>query len=264
MENEQCNGTYCSLGDDSIQHPPKPLEIYHFLDVTQTDGLKLIPTLKKLDLEYGHLFRLRTIATIPCAPSRSISDMSPLLILKAIELQGKSFGTRFLRRLRMLHNVEGDAAYDRSSLMRLAETLTEFGLDIEEFERDVISPVIENMLKKETELVTDWDVRLLPTVTFIGDEEAIKAEGTYEYFVYESILNELLDVPIKKREKPTLEQFLQRFETATTAEIAFIYDVTEGQIEHELKKLVLQQKCVALPYCEGKVWRHIRTSHETA
>ncbi|ASI35904.1 MULTISPECIES: DsbA family protein [unclassified Exiguobacterium] len=260
MEHDQCNGSYCSLDEPSIQQPTKPLEIYHFLDVTQTDGLRLIPVLKKLELEYGHLFRLRTIATIPCAPSRSACDMSPLLILKAIELQGKTFGMRFMRRLRMLHNVEGESAYTRSSLIRLAEALTEFGLDLEEFHRDVESNTIQLMLEKETQLVTEWDVRVLPTLAFIGDEEAIKAEGAYEYLIYVSILNELLDQPVEKQPKPPLEHFLKRYETATTSEIAFIYDVSEAQIEHELKKLALQQKCVSLSYCDGKVWRHLKDS----
>lgn len=260
MEHAQCNGSYCSLDEPSIQQPTKPLEIYHFLDVTQTDGLRLIPVLKKLELEYGHLFRLRTIATIPCAPSRSACDMSPLVILKAIELQGKTFGMRFMRRLRMLHNVEGESAYSRSSLMRLAEALTEYGLDLDEFHRDVSSDTIQQMLEKETELVTEWDVRILPTLAFVGDEEAIKAEGPYEYLVYVSILSELLDHTIEKQPKPPLEQFLRRYETATTAEIAFIYDAPESQIEHELKKLVLQQKCASLSYCDGKVWRHLKDS----
>lgn len=260
MEHEQCNGSYCSLDEPSIQQPTKPLEIYHFLDVTQTDGLRLIPVLKKLELEYGHLFRLRTIATIPCAPSRSACDMSPLLILKAIELQGKTFGMRFMRRLRMLHNVEGESAYSRSSLIALAEALSEFGLDLEEFHRDVESNTIQRMLEKETQLVTEWDVRILPTLAFIGDEEAIKAEGSYEYLIYVSILNELLDQPFEKQAKPPLEQFLRRYETATTSEIAFIYDATEAQIEHELKKLALQQKCVSHSYCDGKVWRHLKDS----
>ncbi|MFZ0076327.1 DsbA family protein [Exiguobacterium undae] len=260
MEHEQCNGSYCSLDEPSIQQPTKPLEIYHFLDVTQTDGLRLIPVLKKLELEYGHLFRIRTIATIPCAPSRSACDMSPLLILKAIELQGKPLGMRFMRRLRMLHNVEGERAYSRTSLMHLAEALTEFGLDLAEFHRDIESDTIQLMLEKETELVTDWDVRILPTLAFVGDEEAIKAEGHYEYLIYVSILNELLEQPFEKQEKPPLEQFLRRYDTATTSEIAFIYDATEAQVEHELKKLMLQQKCVSLSYCDGKVWRHLKDS----
>ncbi|WP_285874406.1 ClpXP adapter SpxH family protein [Halalkalibacter oceani] len=274
---------------------PKPIELYTFIDPLCAECWGFEPTLKKLQVEYGAYFRIRTLVagrllawnackettTGLAAKKQEIASFwektasrsgmscdgdvwlevewgSPYLTsiaVKAAELQGPHAGARFLRKLREYLFLEKQNITEKEVLLKCA---TETGLDYEEFEKDLCSSAATKALQCDIKTTNEMGVEVVPTFVFFNnnaEDEGIKVTGHYEYHVYVQILEEMLGFTPAAAPPITIEQFLERYRFVATAEVATVFDLSEEEAERRLKALVLQQKAEAVPVKHGLFWR---------
>lgn len=272
----------------------KPIEIYSFIDPLCPDCWGLEPVIKKLQLEYGHTFRLRhlvggnvetfnsfkrktegikTHADVAKRWERTAtrSGMScdgdlwfedPIdtpyiasIAIKAAELQGKVQGLRFLRKMRELLFIEKQNMTKQENLVYAAK---ETGLDIDEFKKDLQSQASIRAFQCDLKISAEMEVNELPTLVFFNEnieEEGLKITGHYDYEVYVSIITEMLKKKPKPQPLPTIEEFLQRYQFVATKEVAVVYDISCEEADAEMKKLALKQLVEKVPVKHGCFWR---------
>lgn len=180
----------------------KPLEIYTFIDPFCPECWAFEPILKKLQVEYGAYFRIRSIVAgrlqswnvcretkrgtarkgelavlwdrianesgMSCdgdfwLENEWSSPYKASLAIKAAELQGPKAGTRFLRKMREHFFLEKQNITEEAVLFRCAETA---GLDIDEFRRDLVSSGAEKALQCDLKTLSEMDVDVVPTFVF--------------------------------------------------------------------------------------------------
>ncbi|MCA0987827.1 ClpXP adapter SpxH family protein [Guptibacillus algicola] len=274
------------------------MEIYSFIDPLCPDCWGLEPVIKKLQLEYGHTFRIRhlvggnvetfnsfkrktegikTHADVAKRWERTAtrSGMScdgdlwfedPIdtpyiasIAIKAAELQGKLQGLRFLRKMRELLFIEKQNMTKQENLVNAAK---DTGLDVEEFKKDLQSQASIRAFQCDLKISAEMEVTELPTLVFFNEnieEEGLKITGLYDYEVYVSILHEMLKKEPIPEPLPSIEHFLQRYQFVATKEVAVVYDMSLEEADAEMKKLALKQKAAQVPVKHGCFWR--ATSH---
>ncbi|OMP67091.1 ClpXP adapter SpxH family protein [Domibacillus epiphyticus] len=259
----------------------KPLELYVFVDPLCPDCWALDPMIRKLQIEYGHYFKLRQVLTgkltalnvsrRPLAIERSglawddsiwleDSVSSPFLAsiaIKAAELQGKRAGSKFLRKLQEQLFLDKENVSDLTVLSRCAE---EAGLDKGEFLNDIHSAGATKAFQCDLTITCEMDVDEAPTIVFFNErieDEGIKISGLYSYDIYVQILQEMLEEIPEPLDPPPLEEFMQYFRIAATTEISEVYDWSEICAEREMKKLQLQQKVRKIDTKHGAFWEYV-------
>lgn len=259
----------------------KPLELYVFVDPLCPECWALDPLIRKLQIEYGHYFKLKQVLTgklmalnltrrplaierngIACAESVWTEDSvsSPFLAsiaIKAAELQGKRAGSKFLRKLQEQLFLDKENISDLSVLSRCAE---ESGLDKSEFLNDIHSPGATKAFQCDLAITCEMDVEEAPTIVFFNErieDEGIKVSGLYSYEIYVQILQEMLEEIPEPLDPPPLEEFMQYFRIAATSEIGGVYDWTDIYTEREMKKLLLQRKVRKLETKYGTFWEYV-------
>lgn len=274
----------------------RPIEIYSFVDPLCPECWGLEPVIKKLQIEFGNHIRLRHLmgGTLDywnsalqkrkgiCSKedvakkweiTANRSGMScdgdvwyedPIqtpyiasIAVKAAELQGKSNGVRFLRKLREELFLQKQNITKLDVLINCAD---EAGLDVEEFKRDLHSESAVKAFQCDVKTTQEMEVNQLPSLVFFSDtsDEGIKITGVYSYEIYVHILEELLGELPKKCPPPPLEYFLEKYRFVATKEISEVYNLTERDVEKQLKKLVLQQIVERVPVKHGTFWRYHR------
>ncbi len=268
----------------------KPVEIYMFIDPLCPECWGLEPILKKLQIEYGHYFTLRHVLSGKLASlnnglrkkpeniaqawekTASRSGMScdgsvwfddpistpslPSVAIKAAELQGKKRGTRFLRKLQENLFLQ---KRNISNLDVLIDCAKSVGIDLELFQQDIHSESAANAFQCDLKITSEMEVTEIPTLVFFNeniDEEGIKVTGHYPYEVYLEVLFEMLNKHPDPFPPPPIESFLRFFQLVATKEISVVYNLTEAQVEHEMKKLMLKQKVEKIPAKYGTFWRY--------
>ncbi|MGA9287890.1 MAG: ClpXP adapter SpxH family protein [Anaerobacillus sp.] len=275
----------------------KPIEIYSFIDPLCPDCWGLEPIIKKLQLEYGHTFRIRhllggniqtfnsfkrknegikTHADVAQRWERTASrsgmscdgDLwyedpmdSPYvasIAIKAAELQGKLPGFRFLRKMRELLFIQKQNMTKEENLILAAK---ETGLDVEEFKKDLHSHAAVKAFQCDLKISTEMEVTEIPTLVFFNEnieEEGIKITGLYDYDVYVRILTEMLKTKPEPEPLPSLEEFMERYHFVATKEVAVVFDMSCDEADAEMKKLALKQKVEKVPAKHGTFWRFIK------
>ncbi|MFC7371810.1 ClpXP adapter SpxH family protein [Fictibacillus iocasae] len=275
----------------------KPLEIYSVIDPLCADCWSLEPVLKKLQTEYGQYFTLRHFISgtlnsyngLSTASRKgakqaekmaerweraaSLSGMScdgdlwfenPIsapyrasLAIKAAELQGKSAGTRFLRKLReMLFLNKQNIGEDHV----LEEIATSVGLDLTEFLRDLHSEAAVKALQCDLKFSNEMAVSQMPTLIIFNDradEEGIKVSGCYSYEVYVEVLKEMLGKKPDASSPPPLSEFMKIHQFVAAKEVSLVYNWSLEEAERQLKKLLLQQTVERIPVKHGTFWRYM-------
>lgn len=289
----------CGLdpNDKFTKKRPKPIELYTFIDPLCSECWAFEPLLKKLQVEYGEYFRIRTVVAgrlqswnkckdkneklaaqkkeittiwemisphphMPCTENEKgeNENASPYLTsiaIKAAELQGPQAGTRFVRQLREFLFLKKKNITRKETILTCAE-LAE--LDCEEFKKDLSSGSAAKALHCDMNTTNEMEVDVVPTFVFFNDnieDEGIKVSGHYPYYVYIEILEEMLGFKPRRAEPISLEQFFAKYGFAATIEVAVVFDLTEEEAERRLKKLVLQQKVEAIPVKHGTFWRYL-------
>lgn len=269
----------------------KPLEIYIFVDPLCPECWALEPILKKLVIEYGQYFsfkqvlsgRLASLNTAKRTKFDSISELwkktasrsgmscdgniwlenpisSPFLAsvaVKAAELQGKRFGIRFLRRIQELVFIEKQNISNMDILIDCAKSVN---LDVEEFLYDIHSESATKAFQCDIKITAEMEVTEIPSLVFFNEiieEEGIKITGYYPYEVYTQILEEMLQQKPVPVDPPPLDLFLQYFKLVATKEIEVVYNMTESEVNREMKKLQLMQQVEQIPAKYGTFWRSI-------
>lgn len=260
----------------------KPLELYVFIDPLCPDCWALDPLIRKLQVEYGHYFKLKQVLTgkltalntakpllaveqsgLACEESvwEEETIESPFLAsiaIKAAELQGKRAGSKFLRRIQEQLFLDKENVADIAVLTRCAE---ESGLDKSEFLNDIYSAGATKAFQSDLAVTCEMDVDEAPTIVFFNErieDEGIKIAGLYSYDIYVQILQEILEEIPEPLDPPSLEEFMQYFRIAATSEIRGVYDWTDSQTECEMKKLLLQRKVRRIHTKHGTFWEYIQ------
>ncbi|WP_088103496.1 ClpXP adapter SpxH family protein [Halalkalibacter urbisdiaboli] len=288
----------CGLDPEHPFEPKKqkPLEIYTFIDPLCAECWSFEPLLKKLQVEYGSYFRIRVIIAgrlkswnFCQETKKGVARKSELamvwekiasqtgmscdgdvwfenqwsspylasIAIKAAELQGPHAGARFLRKMREFLFLDKQNITDEDIIVQCAEAAN---LDMEEFKKDLESPLAEKALKCDLKTTNEMDVNMVPTFVFFNDnveEEGVKVTGFYPYHVYVDLIKEMLGFEPKRAPRITLEAFLKRYLFVATIEVAVVFDMSEEEAEKELKTLVLQQKVEAVPVKYGTFWRYL-------
>lgn len=260
----------------------KPLELYVFIDPLCPECWALDPLIRKLQIEYGHYFKLKQVLTgkltalnmakpllaversgLACEESVWVEETveSPFLAsiaIKAAELQGKRSGSKFLRKIQEQLFLDKENVADLAVLTRCAE---EAGLDKSEFLNDIYSAGATKAFQCDLSITCEMDVDEAPTIVFFNErieDEGIKIAGLYSYDIYVQILQEILEEIPEPLEPPSLEEFMQYFRLAATSEIKEVYDWTDSQTECEMKKLLLQRKVRKITTKHSTFWEYIQ------
>lgn len=219
------------------------------------------PVLKKLHIEYGHLFSIRHVISGKLASlnngknknfeniaqvwektaSRSgmscdgsIWEDNPIsspfaasIAIKAAELQGKRLATRFLRKLQEFLFVNKQ---DISNIDVLTECARQVGLDVTEFLDDIHSTSAARGFQCDLKITSEMEVSEIPSLVFFNqniEEEGIKVSGAYPYSIYVNIIEEMLGTLPEPSKRPKLEEFMESFQFVATKEIEVVYDMTK-------------------------------------
>ncbi|MBN6205000.1 DsbA family protein [Ralstonia pickettii] len=264
-----------------IDYVKKPVEIYVFIDPFSEVCWSLQTYLKKLTLEYGRFFTIRPIisgylsllndkkkkiltrntALYPChiaACQQDYGNTHPWitsLALKAAELQGKRAGKKFLGRVQHKLFLEKQ---NISELDVLLECALEANLDMQEFEKDILSSPAKKAYQCDLRLTNEMDVDNLPTMVFFNqmvEEHGIKVSGLYPYEIYELVLSEILRYQPIPSAKPPLEDLITHHAMLGTKEVSIIYDWSITKTEKEMKKLQVMQKVEKINSDYGVFWK---------
>ena len=273
-----------------LNNEKKPIEIYLFIDPLCPECWTIEPILKKLQIEYGRYFSIKHILSgrigslnlakrtkytmaeiMKKAPSRSGMSCdgrlwfenpisSPFLAsvaIKAAELQGKRYGIRFLRRIQEMYFFEKQNISNLDTLIECAKSID---LDVEEFIADFHSESAAKAFQCDLKVTMEMEVNEIPTIVFFNEiieEEGIKITGYYPYEIYIQILEEMLQQKPIPVAPPLLENFIQYFRLVATEEIAIVYNMSESEVNLEMKKLQLMQQVEQIPSKYGTFWRTI-------
>lgn len=270
----------------------KPIEIYVFIDPLCPECWAMEPVLKKLHIEYGHLFSIRHVISGKLASlnngknknfeniaqvwektaSRSgmscdgsIWEDNPIsspfaasIAIKAAELQGKRLATRFLRKLQEFLFVNKQ---DISNIDVLTECARQVGLDVTEFLDDIHSTSAARGFQCDLKITSEMEVSEIPSLVFFNqniEEEGIKVSGAYPYSIYVNIIEEMLGTLPEPSKRPNLEEFMESFQFVATKEIEVVYDMTKNEVEYQMKRLALKQVVQRIPAKYGTFWKYIK------
>lgn len=269
----------------------KPLEIYMFVDPLCPECWSLEPIIKKLSVEYGRYFSLKHVISgkltalnrgkrqnyeqlveqwektgsrsgMSCDGSVWYENpvSSPQLAsiaIKAAELQGRKAGIRFLRKLQEKLFLEKKNVSDFEVLKECANQI---GLDVVEFVTDIHSESAAKAFQCDVKITAEMDVEEIPTLVFFNEnieDEGIKVTGQYAFDVYEQILKEMVPYTLEPSPLPDLELFIKHYKLVATSEVAVVYNMTEQEVNKEMKKLQLKQIVEQVPAKHGAFWKSL-------
>lgn len=271
-ELKSSNHLSSSAGFNYIDSVQKPVEIYLFMDPFSKECWSLQSYLKKLTFEYGRFFTVRAIVSgrfsivtkreLHALQSKVETENSPAthpwitsLAIKASELQGKRAGKVYLRKLQEKLFIDKLDISESDVLFTCAE---EAKLDMQEFEKDIISSSAKRAYQCDLRLTKEMDVETLPTLVFFNqvvEDHGIKVSGLYPYEIYELVLSEILQYHPIPSSKPSLEEFVRRSSIVGTSEIGIIYDWSETKVLKEMKKLQLRQLVETVESEDETYWK---------
>lgn len=255
---------------DAVQapDPKKPLELYVFVSPLCENSWKLQSVIRKLQIEYGSYFTVRTILATKLAALNTVSfekaackpsSTHPVLAsvaIKAAELQGRRAGSRFFHSLQEHLFLK---AKDVASYPILLDIAEEADLDLEEFQQDFHSTQAAKAFQRDMQVTREMEVDVVPSIVFFNEnieDEGVKVPGLYTYDIYEAVLKEMLGKEEPRRQDPPpIDELFKKYQTLATREIASIYNIPEQLAERELKKHLLQQKLTCINHPEGTLWK---------
>ncbi|AQQ53906.1 DsbA family protein [Planococcus lenghuensis] len=248
--------------------PKKRLELYVFVSPLCEKSWKLQSVIRKLQIEYGTYFTVRTVLATKLTALNTVgfekteqknSSTHPVLAsvaIKAAELQGRRAGSRFFHSLQehLFLKTKDVASY--SILLDIAEEAT---LDLDEFQQDFHSAQAAKAFQCDMQITREMEVDVVPSIVFFNEnieDEGVKVAGLYTYDIYEAVLKEMLGkVEPKRQDPPPMDELFKKYQTLATREIASIYNIPEQLAERELKKHLLQQKLTCIDHPEGTLWK---------
>lgn len=274
----------------------RPLEIYMFIDPLCPECWALEPIIKKLQMEYSPYFTIRTILAngmkslnqptgvrrekyiknlerlfdktalltgMPCHCNSWFKNNpeTPYIVsiaIKAAELQGSAIGSKYLRRLRQTLFLTNNEMELEEAIIECAKSVK--GMDVEEFQHDLHSNSAKKAFQSDVKATKDMDVDTVPTLVFFNDdvnEPGLKVSGIYDYSVYVSIMEDMLEKKLEKCPPMSLENFLKFYTIVASKELSIVFDLPIEEVEREMKKLQIKQKVKHIPMKYGNLWSYI-------
>jgi predicted DsbA family dithiol-disulfide isomerase len=274
----------------------KCVELYLFFDPFCSCCWGIQPIIKKLRVEYGQYLKISFVLTNKtlsplCKKSMKLNQFTfmveraahpsdsqidnkiwienPIasphiapIAIKAAELQGKVAGIKFLYHLQMEHFLNKTNLQDIELLLQCAKRAN---LDVDEFRSDLQSEVAIRAYQSDFKITNELQVCEIPTMVFFSDnaeEDGVKISGLYPYDVYAQLLKDIIRENIQPQSPPPLEEYLQRKPLFSTAELSLVYSLTYSEVEHEMKKLMLQQKVKREKIDHATFWQVINPTNK--
>lgn len=218
------------------------VEAFYFFDPFSESSLEMEAIINKLLIEYkGHLHITKVLAPslqilTKCQAQSTSNHDNIALAYKAAEVQGRLKARKFMRYL--FNRITPTNGLCTKEMIEECAGLS--GLDMNAFKEEINSENLHILLERDLALYRELDITELPTfVFFSGDanEEGLKIEGSYDYYVYAHIIHEMLGVEIQKKALPNISDYIKKNELVSFRELKTIYDWREGVLLKELKKL---------------------------
>lgn len=265
-----------------IDFAQKPIEIYVFTDPLCPDCWSLEPYIRKLSLEYGYFFTIRPIISSHTKSIHTtnlkhssyrrlkqvphhVSDNTLLfpslaLAIKAAELQGKSAGRSFLRKVQENFFLKEENITDLKVLIECAESAN---IDIDEFKKDLHSAPARKAFQADQKITKEMDIEDTPSIVIFSqyvEDQCVKVSGMNSYDIYVLLLKKMLQSNPYPNKKPPIEQFLAYYDVIHIKELAIIYDLTLNETEQVLKKLQLKQTVKKILKDNDIFWKYNKNS----
>ena len=263
------------LNEYKPSHAQQKIEVFHFINPLCPECWGIEPHIKKLQIEYGHILKLRPFLTgniselnastnpqkkrslanhwertssrtgMVCTGALWLKDpiKRPFILslsMKAAELQGQKLGNRFSRILREKIFIETKNVERKHLLLECAK---EAGLDIDEFFTDLHSESAAKALQCDFTIAKDFDVQVLPTLIFFHhniEEPGIKVSGYQDFNVYERIIEDLLGGSVQKTPLPPICYFVKKFKLFALKEVCTVYDISPETARNHLLPMVIR------------------------
>ena len=251
------------------------IEIFHFINPLCPECWGLEPHIKKLQIEYSHVLKIRPFLTgnltelnirptlqntrhlanrwekissktgMVCKGTLWLKDpiKRPFILslsMKAAELQGQKLGSRFSRILREKIFFETINVEHKSLLIECAK---EAGLDIDEFLTDLHGEAAAKALQCDFKIAKDFDVKVLPTLIFFNqnvDEPGIKVSGYQDFHVYEKVIEDLMQQHVQKTPLPPICYFAKKFKLFALQEVCTVYNFSPTKAREQLLPMVFR------------------------
>lgn len=218
------------------------VEAFYFFDPFQETSLEMEAIINKLLLEYkGHLHITKVLAPslkvlTKCQAQSTSNQDNIALAYKAAEVQGRLKARKFMRFL--FNRITPVNGICTSEIIEECAELS--GLDMSAFKEEIDSENLHILLKRDLALYRELEIEEHPTfVFFSGDvnEDGLKVEGIYDYYVYAHIIHEMLGIDVKKKALPNIKDYIMKNELVSFRELKTIYDWREGVLLNELRRL---------------------------
>src|SRR5690625_1269970 len=267
-------------------NPKKKIDIYYVTDPICSHCWAIEPTLRRFIDEYGHYFNFHTVmggllekwGDGPVDPANGIhgpadvaghwrevgehfrmpidgslmidkpvqSSFPPSRVFKIIQKHhGDELAFEFLRRAReSLFAFNENIGEDE----QLITVVNHLGLDGEAIVKEAASTTGETLLREDFALTARLGARGFPTIVIVNENnQGVKIVGGRPLEYYVSGLAQMLDgEEIKPKERPTLQNLLEREKLLFAKEIEVMYDVEPDQldsfVEEQLKSDSFEQK----------------------
>lgn len=270
-----------------VPMPSKSIRIVYFTDPICSSCWGIEPQLRKLKMEYGHVFNIeyRMGGLLPdwSYNSGGISKPSdvathwdeashyysmpidgdvwledPLdssypssIAFKAAELQGEDLAQVYLRTIREMVFLKKINIAKEKVLIQAAK---EVGLDIKKFEEDMKGQGKINF-EKDLEFARNLGVRGFPTVIFYNDKNDREViYGYRSYDIFEGAIKKLYPAAKRKDVDVSWETLFAKYPTLTTKEFSVLSQISFDAAKKQLIQLLSQEKIQRLESRNGSLW----------
>jgi len=275
-----------NTADPSVPLAGKPIKIVYFTDPICSSCWGIEPQLRKLKLEYGHVFEIEYRMggllkdwsydsggiSEPKDVARHWDEVSlhydmpidgdiwledpmsssypPSIAFKAAQMQDAEKAAVFLRKMRERLFLQ-KKNIEKWEVLAIAAQ--ESGLDVEKLKTDSDGPA-EKLFKEDLELAGSMGVRGFPSIFISDGRETEFVYGSKPYIVYEGAMLKLLSGAEKRPYATDWEILFREYPTLTAKEFSVLSGEDRKKSETMLNQLVSDKKLVAIATKNGNLY----------
>jgi len=270
----------------SVPVAEKPIKIVYFTDPICSSCWGIEPQLRKLKLEYGHVFEIeyrmggllkdwsynsggisgpKDVAhhwdevslhyDMPIDGDIWLEDpMSssypPSIAFKAAQMQDAEKAVVFLRKMRELLFLQKKNIEKWEVVATAAQAS---GLDVQKLKTDVDGHA-EKLFKEDLELAKSMGVRGFPSIFISDGRETEFVYGSKPYLVYEGAVLKLLSSAEKKTYATDWESLFRKYPTLTAKEFSVLSGEERKKSETMLDHLASDKKLAVITTKNGNLY----------
>jgi len=264
----------------------KPIKIIYFTDPICSSCWGIEPQLRKLKLEYGHLFEIeyrmggllkdwnynsggisgpKDVAhhwdevslhyDMPIDGDIWLEDpmdssYPPSIAFKAAQMQDNEKAIVFLRKMRELLFLE-KKNIEKWEIVNIAAQYS--GLDLTKLKTD-FEEQAEQLFSEDLALAKKMGVRGFPSIFVSNGKETEFVYGSKPYVVYEAFIVKLLPDVQKKTYKTDWENLFVKYPTLTAKEFSVLSGRERRESETYLNQLVIDKKLTVITTKNGNLY----------